>query len=128
MRERIREAVELVSLTVMVDARRARGLPHPAIDRPADRAEFDTGVQAFLERLRDDVAPALSAEQRGKLDDSASRTAPDPVLALLAVQVALARSLPDYWQRFEETRGAYTAERLASGGEGRGLLRRLFGG
>ena len=45
----------------------------------------------------------------------------------MATQIALARSLPDYWQRFDAVRLEYAAERAVSGGESRGLLRRLFG-
>jgi hypothetical protein len=46
---------------------------------------------------------------------------------LLARQVALARTMPDYWQRFEAVSARYLAEPPASGGQRRGLLARLFG-
>ena len=55
------------------------------------------------------------------------RGAGDETARLLAVQLVLARELPDYWQRFDAMRLAYTAERVGSGGERRGLLGRLFG-
>ena len=52
----------------------------------------------------------------------------------MSVQVALARTLPDYWQRFDAVRARYLAEPASgrpaadeSGSEGRGLLARLFG-
>ena len=45
----------------------------------------------------------------------------------LKMQAALARELPGYWQRFDEVRTTYTAECIASGGERRDALRRLFG-
>jgi len=50
--------------------------------------------------------------------------------------VALARLLPDYWQRFDAVQARYLAAPAESGGpppsvpsgsEGRGLLARLFG-
>ena len=47
--------------------------------------------------------------------------------------ISLARSLPDYWQRFDAARARFLAEPAStppadgSGGEGRGLLARLFG-
>jgi hypothetical protein len=46
---------------------------------------------------------------------------------LLARQVTLARTLPDYWQQFETLSARYLAEPSASGGERRSLLARLFG-
>ena len=71
------------------------------------------------------IAPTLSGEQRQKV--AAPERAPgDETQRLLAVHVALARELPDYWQRFEAGRTAY-AEQIESGGERRGLLGRLFG-
>jgi hypothetical protein len=127
---RIAEAVDFVCLEAMVEERRARGLPAPAADSARDRAEFDAGVRDFLERLRRDVAPDASEDLRRRVDD-ASRRAPadDAVAALLAAQVALAKALPDYWQRFETVRGAWTPGGApASGGERRSVLRRLFGG
>ena len=72
------------------------------------------------------IAPTLSAEQRQKIA-SAERAPGDETQRLLGVHVMLARELPDYWQRFESGRVVY-AEHVASGGERRGLLGRLFGG
>ena len=70
--------------------------------------------------------PALDEAQRRKVS-AAERAPGDETQRLLGVHVALARELPDYWQRFETTRAAYTAERVGSGRERRGLLGRLFG-
>ncbi len=125
LRERLEDAVDAACLEAMVTRRHAHGLPAPATDSGADRDEFAREVRAFLVRLSA-LADALTPEQRGRVESSASssgRSAPD----LLAVQVALARELPDYWQRFETARTAYASERVGSGGERRGLLRRLFG-
>ncbi len=128
--ERIAEAVDFVCLEAMVEARRARGLPAPAADSARDRAEFDAGVRAFLERLRHEVAPDAPDEIRRRVDEAAAgaRT-DDPIAALLAAQVALAKALPDYWQRLETVRGGWSLTGAPpSGGERRSVLRRLLGG
>ena len=126
VRERIEEAADFVSLDVMVQSRRARGLPPPVADNTQDRQEFEAGVIAFLERLAADLSEGLSAEQRRKLEDTASRVGNDRVTRLLAGQVALAKHLPDYWQQFETIRMRHAEARGASGGEGRGFLARFF--
>jgi hypothetical protein len=125
LRERIEEAVEFLCLDALVERRRARGLPPPAADSATDRAEFTAQVRAFLERLSA-LAQDLGPEQRQKVA-AAQHGAGDETARLLAVQLVLARELPDYWQRFDAMRLAYTAERVGSGGERRGLLGRLFG-
>jgi len=125
VRERIEEAVDFVSLDVIVQSRRERGLPPPAADNATDRAEFDAGVLAFLERLRTELTSGLATDQRQKLDDTA-RAGASPVDRLVALQVALAKELPDYWQRFEAARVRHAEARGASGGERRGFLSRLF--
>ncbi|MBI1846272.1 MAG: hypothetical protein HYR86_04785 [Candidatus Rokubacteria bacterium] len=130
VRDRIEEAVDFVCLDVMVQARRGRGVPAPAADSAADRAEFEADVTAFLERLERDLTAAVAIERRVALT-AAGRAASEPRACAFAVQVALAKELPDYWPRFDETRERHAAERLAgavsSGGERRGLLGRLFG-
>ena len=126
LRERIEEAVEFACLDALVDRRRARGLPAPVADSARDREEFTQSVRAFLERLRDAIAVALAPDQRRRVD-AAARAAGDETQGLLAVQVALAKELPDYWQRFEASRVAYVGGEPASGGERSGLLGRLFG-
>src|SRR5439155_638088 len=78
-----------------------------------------------------DPAPFFSAfelapDQRRRVD-AAARAAGDETQGLLAVQVVLAKELPDYWQRFEASRVAYVGGEPASGGERSGLLGRLFG-
>jgi hypothetical protein len=129
VRERIEEAVDRVSLQVLVEQRRAQGRAQPRADSPHDRDEFQAGVRVFLERLRAEIAPSLPPDRRRRLDEASGRPGADPTARLVAVQVVLARELPDYWQRFEAVRTAYTAGRIASGSQGRGgLLRRLLGG
>lgn len=136
LRERIEEAVDFVCLDVLVAQRRAAGRPAPVADRASDRAEYQAGVCAFLAHLAEAIAPALTPAQRERVQ-AAGGAAPDEAARLLVVQVALARALPDYWQRFEACRLAFGAVggvggsgarslRPESGGERRGLLRRLF--
>ncbi|MBI2160270.1 MAG: hypothetical protein HYU25_07830 [Candidatus Rokubacteria bacterium] len=138
LRERLEEAVDFVCLQALVARRRALGLPAPAADSARDREEFRHGVRAFLEHLRGSVPADLTPEQQRKVE-VAAQDAGDETARLLAVQVALARVLPDYWQRFEAGwtawAGALSAGGLGgrpeppmySGGERRSLLGRLFG-
>ena len=127
VRDRIGEAVDFVCLESMVHARRASGLPAPAADSTSDRAEFDRRVETFLARLCDAMLPVLDPEQRRAL----RATGGDPLDQLIAVQVALAKLLPDYWQRFEQVRTAYALEAgdpaPTSSRDRPGWLDRLFG-
>ena len=132
VRERLEEAVDFVCLEALVQARRARNLPPPAADNEADRREYVEHVRAFLAQLERDLTADLDAEQRRRLP--AAPAVADEEARLMGVQVALARTLPDYWQRFDASRARYLAEPAASrtaadgsGSEGRGLLARLFG-
>ncbi|HSF05292.1 MAG TPA: hypothetical protein VLG10_05820 [Methylomirabilota bacterium] len=111
VRERIADAVDSVSLEVMVRRRRNQGLPEPIADNERDREEFTAGVRTFLERLRADLLPILSADQGTKAAEAANRAGTDPLACLMAAQVTMARELPDYWQRFEAVRLAFTSER-----------------
>jgi hypothetical protein len=111
VRERIADAVDSVSLEAMVERRRGHGLPEPVPDSESDREEFNAGVQAFLERLRAELLTTLPGDQRDKVVQAAARAGGDPAERLMATQVALARQLPDYWQRFEAVRLAFTRER-----------------
>jgi hypothetical protein len=134
--ERIEEAVDFVCLDALVESRRAHGLADPVADDAQDRAAFEHGVRTFLEHLERSLLPALTPEQRRQVPgDGESRSEPERV----AIQVALAKALPDYWQRFDEIRAVYTAQMIASparpgpveppsGSERRSRLRRLLGG
>ncbi len=125
VRERLEEAIDHASLEALVASRRARGLPAPAADNAHDRSDFEAGVRAFLQRLRAELEPALTDELRRKAEEAGARAGHDAVARLIAAQVVLAQTLPDYWQRFEASRVAYARE-ACSGGERRGLLGRLF--
>jgi hypothetical protein len=130
VRQRIEEAVDYVGLDAMVRARRARSLPEPDKASVRDRSEFDTRVRGFLQRLEQEVSAGLAPPQRDRI--ARTPTTGDETARLIAVQVVLAKELPDYWQHFEQVAEAYAGEAEAepppSGGERGGLLGRLFGG
>jgi hypothetical protein len=130
VRDRIGEAVDFVCLDSMVRSRSATGLPAPAPDSTTDRAEFDRRVEAFLARLADAMVTALDTERLQSLA-AADQAGADRLARLVGVQVALAKLLPDYWQRFEQVRAAYAAEPDApappSGRDRPGWLDRLLG-
>ena len=136
VRERVEEAVDYVCLEALVRERRARGLAPPAADSPDDRREYTDKVLAFLRLLRQELTGALGAEAQRKA--AAAGQAPgDEQTGLIAVQVFMARTLPDYWQRFEAVSGDYLAgwraggspapDSAPSGRESSSLLARLFG-
>jgi hypothetical protein len=118
VRERLEEAIDFVCLEALVNARRASGSPAPVADNAADRADYQAHVAAFLRLLASELRAADVSTARAIEGDDAQ---------LLARQVGLARSLPDYWQRFEALSARYLAEPAASGGQGRSRLARLFG-
>jgi hypothetical protein len=125
VRERLEEAIDFVCLDALVRVRKARGLPAPASDNDADRSEYGAHVLAFL-RLLDTHLAAGVVDDRGRASEPAA--ASDESARLLAGQLQLAKSLPDYWQRFERMRARYLAEpQPPSGGERRSVLARLFG-
>ena len=143
VRERVEEAVDYVCLEALVRARRARGLPPPSADSVSDKAAYAAAVVDFLERLRREVTADVGPELRDKLRGETGDPG-DAQARLVTAHVALARLLPDYWQRFDAVRSRYLAEASAgeapgggetagpgpgdgSGSEGRSLLGRLFG-
>jgi hypothetical protein len=123
LRARIEDAVDYACLEAMVKSREARGVHAPVADDPADRDEYVWRVRELLERLRSALVATLSAEQHARLDVATRAPRAEDTRAALDVQVALARQLPDYWQRFDEIR----RQPPASGRESRGLLDRLLG-
>jgi hypothetical protein len=128
LRERIEDAVDHGVLDLMVEARRRHRQPAPVADSPKDRAEFETEVRRLLEHLAAHLEPALDSRQRDQAEAAQTRAGQDPIGQLVARQIALAKSLPDYWQRFDAARQAYTEERLQSGRQRRGLLGRFLSG
>jgi len=126
LRERLEAAVDFVCLGALVERRRARGQPPLDSDSTRDRAEYEASVRAFLTHLEASVAWDLAPEQAARVE-AAGRAAADEPTRLVAVQVALARALPDYWERFEAGRASFSVDAApASGGERRGRLGRLF--
>ena len=126
LRERLEEAVDYVCLDALVQSRRARGLPAPAADNTGDRREYTEHVRAFLGVLEREIGPALDAEQRQRLPAPVADE--DEAARRMRLQVAFARTLPDYWQRFEAVSARYLAGAAdGSRGESRGFLARLFG-
>ena len=117
VRERLEEAIDFVCLDALVRSRQARGLPPPHADNAGDRAEYTQNVLAFLRLLDAQVAPEAARRVTGA----------DEQERLVNGQVALARALPDYWQRFEALSSRFLTEPASSGGERRGVLGRLFG-
>jgi hypothetical protein len=126
LRERLEEAVDFVCLGALVERRRALALPVPRADSARDREEFTQSVRAFLAELQAAIVPGLDEAPRRKVE-AAERGPGDEMQRLLAMHVALARELPDYWQRFQAAAAGYTAARVSSGRERGGLLGRLFG-
>jgi len=115
--ERLEEAVDFVCLDALVQSRRAHGLSAPVADSEADRAEFTTSVGALLARLERELLSDLTIEDQRRLRQRAGGA--DGEHAALKLQVLLARERPDYWQRFDAVREAYTAEYVAHGDERR---------
>jgi hypothetical protein len=139
VRERLEEAIDYVCLDALVRSRRSRGLPAPEAGNADDRRAYTEHVLIFLDRLRLAITPTEGGNEPRRSPDL-SGGAEARQARLVAGQVALARSLPDYWQRFEAVSATYLSDAETessgverrgavpgSGGEGRGLLARLFG-
>lgn len=123
VRERLEEAIDYVCLEAQVQARRAQNLPPPAAGNDRDRAEFTARVGAFLRLLHEQIPARLAQDtplQPPPVDPAGEG-------GLIAAQVFWARTLPDYWQRFEAVSARYLASPADSGGERPRLLARLFG-
>jgi hypothetical protein len=126
LRERLEEAVDFVCLGALVERRRAHALPAPRADDARDREEYTQSVRVFLAELLAAIGSDIDETARRKLE-AAEQAPGDEMQRLLGAHVALARALPDYWQRFEKAGAAFTAARVSSGRERGGLLGRLFG-
>ena len=125
IRERLEDAIDAACLDTLMKVRQARQLPPPRADSAGDRAEYQSEVQRLLERLEAQLVRLMDGQPLARAAEA--RRDETGLARLMATQVALARSLPDYWQRFDAIRLEYAAERATSGGESRGLLSRLFG-
>lgn len=126
IRERLEEAVEMAGLKLMVDLRARHGLPAPETSSAADRKEFEAITAALLAHLRAAFHAELGPDDRAALQE-ADAGQPSAQDRLLAGQVALARRLPDYWQRMETYRAAFARSRLETPPTKGGWLGRLLG-
>src|SRR5262249_46228683 len=116
------EAVEMAGLEVLVEQRRREGRPAPEEGNARDREEFIATAQRLLAFLDDAFRSNL-----GESDPAPGAESADVRARQLAMQVRLARRLPDYWQRFEAYRVEFAGRQLGTTPESRGWLRRLFG-
>lgn len=126
LRARIEEAAEMASLDLLVALRARAGRPAPEDGNERDRAELSDLAFEFLGALRGTLVAALPEVERAALEAAEAR-AEDARTRALAGHAHLARRLPDYWQRFEAGRLAFAESRVATVGQERGWLRRIFG-
>ncbi len=110
--ERLEEAVEFVCMDLLVQLRRAHGRPAPAAKSAGDRQEFQGLVRAWLLHLRGALLDGLPPEEVQKVSRAEEARGREEIPRLLAGQVALARGLPDYWQRFETLSAAFIQARV----------------
>jgi hypothetical protein len=125
--ERIEEAMEMAGLQLMVELRKAAGQPAPQTASVADREEFGRRGREMLEAIAEAFQLDLGPDERAALA-AAEAQGVDEQSRRLAGQVHLAKTLPDYWQRFEAHCAAYSQTRLAAAASRGGWLGRLLGG
>lgn len=125
--ERIEEAADMAGLQLMLELRRVEGRPAPEDGNADDIAELHLRALELLAGVAAAFRVELAGESRSALA-AAERTATDERAGLLAVQVHLARTLPDYWQRFEAHRAAYCQARLSAPTAPRSWIQRILGG
>ena len=124
--ERLEEAVEFVCMDLLVQLRRAHGGPAPVAKSASDRQEFQRLVGEWLLHLRGALLGGLPREEVQKVSQAEEARGREEIPRLLAGQAALARTLPDYWQRFETLRVAFIEMRLSAPPASPGFLGRLF--
>jgi len=114
VKERLEEAVEFVCMDLLVQLRRAHGGPAPVAKSASDRQEFQRLVGEWLLHLRGALLDGLPREEVQKVSQAEEARGREEIPRLLAGQAALARTLPDYWQRFETLSAAFTQARLTT--------------
>ena len=112
--ERLEEAVEFVCMDLLVQLRRAQGRPAPVAKSASDRQEFQGLVREWLLHLRGALLDGLLPEDIRRVSQAEEARGREEIPRLLAGQVALARALPDYWQRFETLRAAFAQAHLGA--------------
>jgi hypothetical protein len=123
LRERIEEACEFFCLDLLVQLRDAHGRPAPQPDNQTDRNEFKQLVREFIVTLNEKSqgwVPMVDTLLQTKLLEQKSSDQP------FALQVFLAKSLPDYWQRFDQATQAFAKARLAASSPRKSFLSRLL--
>lgn len=110
--ERIEEAVEFLCMDLLVQQRRAQGRPAPEAKSAGDRQEYEGLVREWLLHLRGALLEGLTPENLQRVSQAEEARGREEIPRLLAGQVVLARTLPDYWQRFETLRAAFAQARL----------------
>lgn len=110
--ERIEEAVEFLCIDLLVQLRRAHGRPAPEAKSAGDRQEYEGLVREWLLHLRGALLEGLTPENLQRVSRAEEARGREEIPRLLAGQVVLARTLPDYWQRFEALRAAFAQARL----------------
>jgi hypothetical protein len=125
--ERLEEAADFVCLDLMIQLRRRHGRPLPEAASEKDREEFKGLVREFLRYLHQAFPCPLSEADRQQVSQAEARAGGEETRRLVAVQVWLARQLPDYWQRFEVVRADFARERLSALPAKPGFLSQLFG-
>lgn len=126
VKERLEEAVEFGCLDLLVQSRRVHRRPAPEKDSEKDRQEFQALVRELLIYLRGELREGLTPEDLQKISQAEDAQGGQELPRLLAGQTALARMLPDYWQRFETLKTAFTRARLSPPPPRPSLLDRLF--
>lgn len=112
--ERLEEAVEFLCMDLLVQQRRAQGRPAPEAKSAGDRQEYEGLVRDWLLHLRGALLKGLTSEDVRKVSRAEEARGREEIPRLLAGQVVLARTLPDYWQRFEALRAAFAQARLSA--------------
>jgi len=117
LQERLEEAVDFFCLDLLVKVRQARSRPSPEEKSEKDRREFQELVEEFLGFLRKGFLAKLGEEEAARLRSGEGAARGTRAQRLVAVQVQLAKALPDYWQAFDEFTARFTWERLAAAPE-----------
>lgn len=112
LEERLEEAVESVCMNLLVQLRRAHGRPAPVAGNTRDKQEYARLVSEWLLHLRGALLDGLPSAEVQKVSQAEEARGRQEVPRLLAGQVTLARTLPDYWQRFETLGRAFTQARV----------------
>ena len=113
-------------MDLLVRLRRAHGRPAPVAGNARDKQEYERLVSEWLLHLRAALLDGRPPEYVEKVSQAEEARGREKIPRLLAGQAALARTLPDYWQRFETLSAAFTQARVTTRPTGPRFLARLF--